>query len=46
MIELKTEKFQPAFAGNPNFYVALVDDRSRYGRPQIHRCIRPYLQQN
>lgn len=29
VIELKTGRFQPEFAGKPNFYVALVDDMLR-----------------
>ena len=29
VIELKTGKFQPEYAGRLNFYVALVDDRLR-----------------
>ncbi|WP_427134913.1 PDDEXK nuclease domain-containing protein [Pseudarthrobacter sp. S9] len=29
VIELKTGKFQPEYAGKLNFYVALVDDRLR-----------------
>lgn len=33
VIELKTGKFQPEFAGKLNFYVALVDDKLRR---QVH----------
>nr|WP_306740080.1 PDDEXK nuclease domain-containing protein [Arthrobacter sp. B0490] len=29
VIELKTGKFQPEYAGKLNFYVALVDDKLR-----------------
>ncbi|VII98807.1 hypothetical protein [Arthrobacter sp. DR-2P] len=40
VIELKTGKFQPEYAGKLNFYVALVDDMLRrdYGSLSQDRC--------